>query len=76
MTEWRRVNSVAEPGAVLEKTRQYALGPGQTRGYASGAIHSTAHPQKAWVVRITGADLDTVARYHFNAKTDKILENV
>jgi hypothetical protein len=76
MTEWRRVNSVAEPGAVLEKTRQYALGPGQTRGYASGAIHSTAHPQKAWVIRITGTDLDTIARYHFNAKTDKILENV
>jgi hypothetical protein len=76
MTEWRRVNPLSEPGAVLEKTRQYALGPGQTRGYASGAIHSTAHPQKAWVVRITGTDLDTIARYHFNAKTDKILENV
>ena len=76
MTEWRRVNPLSEPGAVLEKTRHYALGPGQTRGYASGAIHSTAHPQKAWVVRITGTDLDTIARYHFNAKTDKILEKV
>jgi hypothetical protein len=76
MTEWRRVNPLSESGAVLERTRQYALGPGQTRGYASGAIHSTAHPQKAWVVRITGTDLDTIARYHFNAKTDKILENV
>ena len=76
MTEWRRVNPLSEPGAVLEKTRQYTLGPGQTRGYASGAIHSTARPQKAWVVRITGTDLDTIARYHFNAKTDKILENV
>jgi hypothetical protein len=76
MTEWRRLNPASEPGAVLEKTRQYALGPGQTRGYASGAIHSTAHPQKAWVVRITGTDLDTIARYHFNAKTDQILERV
>jgi len=76
MTEWRRVNPPSAPGAVLEKTRQYALGPGQTRGYASGAIHSTAHPQKAWVVRITGTDLDAIARYRFNAKTDKILENV
>jgi hypothetical protein len=76
MTEWRRVNPASEEGAVLEKSRQYALGPGQTRGYASGAIHSTAHPQKAWVVRITGTDLDTISRYHFNGKTDKILETV
>jgi predicted metal-dependent enzyme (double-stranded beta helix superfamily) len=76
MTEWRRVNAATEDGAVLEKTRQYALGPGQTRGYASGAIHSTAHPQKAWVIRVTGTDLDAIPRYHFNAKTDKILEHV
>jgi predicted metal-dependent enzyme (double-stranded beta helix superfamily) len=76
MTEWRRVNPAAEDGAVLERTRQYALGPGQTRGYASGAIHSTAHPQKAWVIRVTGTDLDAIPRYHFDAKTDKILEHV
>lgn len=76
MTEWRRVNPVHENGAVLEKTRQYALGPGQTRGYASGAIHSTAHPQKAWVIRLTGTDLDAIPRYRFDAKTDKILERV
>ena len=76
MTEWRRVNPESEPGAVLEKTRQYALGPGQTRGYASGAIHSTAHPQKAWVIRVTGTDLDAIPRYRFSAETDKILENV
>jgi predicted metal-dependent enzyme (double-stranded beta helix superfamily) len=76
MTEWRRVNAASESGAVLEKTRQYALGPGQTRGYASGAIHSTAHPQKAWVIRVTGTDLDAIPRYRFSAKTDKILEHV
>jgi predicted metal-dependent enzyme (double-stranded beta helix superfamily) len=76
MTEWRRVNPASEEGAVLEKTRQYALGPGQTRGYASGAIHSTAHPQKAWVIRVTGTDLDAIPRYHFSAKSDKILEPV
>lgn len=76
MTEWRRVNPASEDGAVLEKTRHYALGPGQTRGYASGAIHSTAHPQKAWVIRVTGTDLDAIPRYHFDAGTDKILEQV
>jgi hypothetical protein len=76
MTEWRRVNPESEQGAVLEKTRQYALGLGQTRGYASGAIHSTAHPQKAWVIRVTGTDLDAIPRYRFQPKTDKILERV
>jgi len=76
MTEWKRVNPASEEGAVLEKTRHYALGHGQTRGYASGAIHSTAHPQKAWVIRVTGTDLDALPRYRFSAKTDKILENV
>jgi hypothetical protein len=74
MTEWRRVNPDHEDGAVLEKTRQYALGPGQTRGYWSGLIHSTAHPVKAWVIRITGTDLNAIPRYHFRAKTDKIVE--
>jgi predicted metal-dependent enzyme (double-stranded beta helix superfamily) len=76
MTEWKRVNPESEEGAVLEKTRHYTLGPGQTRGYASGAIHNTAHPHKAWVIRVTGTDLDAIPRYRFSAKTDKILENV
>jgi hypothetical protein len=74
MTKWRRVNPASEAGAVLEQTRQYALGPGQTRGYGSGAIHSTAHPQKAWVIRVAGTDLDAIPRYRFQPTTDKILE--
>jgi len=76
MTEWRRVNPADEPGAVLEKSSHYALGPGQTKAYPSGQIHSTAHPQKAWVIRVTGTDLDAIPRYHFRAQTDKILESV
>jgi hypothetical protein len=76
MTEWRRVNPAQEEGAVLEKAKQYALDPGDTQAYTSDAIHSTAHPQKAWVVRVTGTDLDAIPRYHFRQKTDKILESV
>jgi hypothetical protein len=75
MTEWRRVNPAHEEGAVLENSRQYALGPGDTHAYSSSTIHSTAHPQKAWVIRVTGTDLDAIPRYHFRHKTDKILEN-
>jgi hypothetical protein len=76
MTECRRVNPASEDGVVLKKTEHYALGPGQTRSYSYGLIHSTAHPQKAWVIRVTGTDLDAIPRYHFRAKTDKILEGV
>jgi predicted metal-dependent enzyme (double-stranded beta helix superfamily) len=76
MTEWRRVNPAGEDGAVLEKTKAYALGPGDTQAYGPGVIHSTAHPQRTWVIRITGTDLDAIPRYHFRAKTDRIVEKV
>jgi hypothetical protein len=75
MTEWRRVNAADEDGAVLEKAKQYALAPGETEAYGSGVIHSTAHPQKAWVIRVTGTDLDAIPRYRFRPKTDKIVEH-
>ena len=73
MTEWRQVNPASDDHKELEASSQYALGPGQTRAYGPGVIHSTAHPQKAWVIRVTGTDLDKLPRYHFT-KRDKILE--
>jgi predicted metal-dependent enzyme (double-stranded beta helix superfamily) len=73
MTEYRRVNPEREENAVLEIASQYALRPGQTRAYGPGVIHSTAHPEKAWVIRITGTDLDRLPRYHFG-KQDQVLE--
>ena len=76
ITQRRRVNPAGEDGAVPKKTKAYALAPGQTETSSSGLIHSTAHPQKAWVIRITGTDLDAIPRYHFRAKTDKIVEAV
>lgn len=74
MTEWRRVNPEGEETVTLEKSDFYALGPGQTRAYGSGVIHSTRHPEKAWVIRITGTDLDKIQRYAFRPRMDKILE--
>jgi predicted metal-dependent enzyme (double-stranded beta helix superfamily) len=73
MTEWRRTNPESEPHAVLEAVSKYALGPGDTKGYGPGVIHSTAHPDKDWVIRVTGTDLDVLPRYHFG-KHDRILE--
>jgi hypothetical protein len=74
MTEWRRTNPESEDHAELAAVSRYSLGPGQTRAYGPNVIHSTAHPQKAWVIRITGTDLDKLPRYHFGKK-DRILES-
>jgi len=52
------------------------LRAGETRAYGPGVIHSTEHPQKAWVIRVTGTDLDAIPRYRFRAKTDRIVEKV
>jgi hypothetical protein len=73
MTEWRRVNPQSEEHAVLETAAKYRLGPGEARAYGPGVIHSTAHPKKAWVIRVTGTDLDVLPRYHFG-RNDRILE--
>jgi hypothetical protein len=74
MTVWRRVNPEAEDDAVLEPLERHRLGPGETRAYGPGVIHSTAHPEKAWVIRVTGTDLDRIPRYRFRDQRDKILQ--
>jgi hypothetical protein len=74
MTEWRRVNPETEEQAVLEKSDFYALGPGDSKAYGPGVIHSTKHPAKAWVIRVTGTDLDAIPRYRFRKSRDRILE--
>lgn len=73
MTEYERVNPENEEAATLRKTRVYDVGPGQTFGYPPGMIHSTEHPQKAWVVRVTGGDLDVIPRYRFRKFRDTII---
>ena len=73
MTEWRRTNPDSEGHAVLEAAARYCLEPGQTKAYGPGVIHSTRHPEKAWVIRVTGTDLDVLPRYHFG-KQDRMLE--
>lgn len=75
MIEWRRVNPESDEHVELAPAARYGLGPGQTRAYGPGVIHSTAHPQKAWVIRVTGTDLDVLPRYRLR-KQDKIVETV
>jgi hypothetical protein len=73
MSEYRRVNPDSEENVVLEVASKYALSPGQTRAYGPNVIHSTAHPQKAWVIRVTGTDLDKLPRFRLR-KQDQVLE--
>jgi predicted metal-dependent enzyme (double-stranded beta helix superfamily) len=74
MTEWRRTNPESEDHAELVAESRYSLEPGATRAYGPNVIHSTAHPKYAWVIRVTGTDLDKLPRYHFGKK-DKMLES-
>ena len=74
MIEWRRVNAESEDNAVLEPSDRYRIGPGDTRAYGPGIIHSTAHPKTAWVIRVTGTDLDAIPRFRFRGERDKMLE--
>ncbi len=73
MTEYRRVNPENEEHVVLAPASTYALRPGQTRAYGPNVIHSTAHPQKAWVIRVTGTYLDTLPGFHLR-KLDRVME--
>lgn len=73
MTEWRRVNPESEPHAVLEAASTYRLDCGRTHAYGPHVIHSTAHPEKAWVIRVTGTDLDHLPRFRFDPRKDKIV---
>jgi hypothetical protein len=73
MTEWRRLNPDDEPHAVLEPISHYRLGSGDSRAYPPYLIHSTAHPENAFVIRVTGTDLDRIPRYGFDAKHDTIV---
>lgn len=75
MTEWRRTNPASEDHAVLAASARYRLGPGETRIYGPGVIHSTAHPETAWVIRITGTDLDALPRYRFTPRRDRLVED-
>src|SRR6185312_5124326 len=76
MTEWKRVNGSADDHAELVAADKYRLDQGEARYYGPNVIHSTAQPEKAWVIRVTGTDLDELPRYRFKPSTDRIVEAV
>jgi len=74
MTDWRRVNGADEDHAELEPARTYDLKPGHAFYFGPHVMHSTEHKEKAWVIRVTGTDLDSISRYRFRPKVDRMLE--
>lgn len=75
MTEYKRVNPESEEAVTLAVSDKYSIHAGESRGYGPGKIHSTAHPEKAWVIRVTGTDLDHLPRFHFKKSRDTLLES-
>ena len=75
MTEYKRVNPESEEAVTLAVSETYNIDAGQSRAYGPGMIHSTAHLEKAWVIRITGTDLDHLPRYRFKKSRDRLLES-
>lgn len=67
MTVWERTDDRSEEGkATVEEIHEFPLEPGKAALFDSGIIHSTAHPDPARWVRVTGTDLDTIERYAYD----------
>jgi hypothetical protein len=73
MTEWERVDDGRDPKhAKLKQVKKYRLLPGQAGIYQNGAIHAIDYPDKSRFVRVTGANLDKIARVRFDLKTGEV----
>lgn len=73
MTEFERVDGGADPDkASLRVTKKYRLSPGQAGIFQDGAIHSIDYPGGSRFVRVTGTNLDRIARSSFDPKTGAV----
>lgn len=73
MIEYRRADDGSDSAtAKLEVTKKYRLNPGQAGIFADGAIHSIDYPDGSVFVRVTGTNLDRIARSSFDPKTGAI----
>jgi hypothetical protein len=73
MTEWERLDDgTAEGRAELRPVKTYRLLPGQAGIYQAGKIHSIDYPDKARFIRVTGTNLDRIARVRFDLATGAV----
>jgi hypothetical protein len=74
MTEWARTDDRMKDGkAIVEKDRTYRLERGQAGIFQDHAIHSIAYPAGARFVRVTGVDLQTIARGRYDVETGTMM---
>lgn len=67
MTEWKRTDDRSEDGkATVVKDRDYRLERGQAGIFDDHKIHSIAYPAGARFIRVTGVDLQTIARGRYD----------
>jgi predicted metal-dependent enzyme (double-stranded beta helix superfamily) len=73
MTEWRRLDDGKRAGhARIEPAGSYRLDVGDTAAYGPHVIHNTHHPEGAWVVRVTGGDLEAIPRNRFVPERNEV----
>ncbi len=75
MTEWERTDNGTDPEhAELKPVKKYRLMPGHAGIYQDGTIHSIDYPAKSCFVRVTGTNLDRIARVMYDLKTGKVTQ--
>jgi hypothetical protein len=72
MTEWERSDDGSSDRAQLREVKRYRLTPGHAGIYQNGAIHSIDYPAKSRFVRVTGTNLDKIARAAFDPQTGAV----
>jgi predicted metal-dependent enzyme (double-stranded beta helix superfamily) len=69
MIEWERDEGDKAEQAKLKPIKKYRLMPGQAGIYQDGKIHSIDYPDSARFIRVTGTNLDNIARSRFDLAT-------
>jgi hypothetical protein len=71
MIEWEREDD-GNGKAKLKPVKKYRLMPGHAGIYQDGTIHSIDYPDSARFVRVTGTNLDKIARVRFDLATGDV----
>lgn len=75
VTEWDRTDDGSKlDQATLVPHVTYRLEPGHAAIYQDGMIHSIDYPGNSRFVRVTGTNLDRIARVMFDLKTGKVTQ--
>jgi predicted metal-dependent enzyme (double-stranded beta helix superfamily) len=73
MIEWERTDRGGAKAELTPATK-YRLTPGHAGIYQDGKIHSIDYPDRSIFIRVTGTNLDRIARQMFNLETGKVTQ--